>query len=38
VVTSITNDQDVRTLSPWGFDVSPRVRLVPGFVLGAQFL
>ncbi len=38
VVTAVTNDQDVRTLSPWGFDVSPRVRLVPGFVLGAQFL
>ncbi|MDP1827829.1 MAG: caspase family protein [Archangium sp.] len=30
--------QDVRTLSPWGFDVSDRVRLVPGVVLGAQFL
>lgn len=30
--------QDVRTLSPWGIDVSSTVRLVPGFVIGAQFL
>ncbi len=35
---AINTMQDVRTLSPWGFDVSDRVKLVPGFVLGAQFL
>jgi hypothetical protein len=35
---AINTMQDVRTLSPWGFDVSDRVRLVPGFVIGAQFL
>jgi len=30
--------QDVRQLSPWGIDVSAQTRLVPGFVVGAQFL
>jgi hypothetical protein len=35
---AINTLQDVKTLSPWGFDASDRVRLVPGFVLGAQFL
>lgn len=35
---AISTTQDVRTLSPWGFDASQTVRLVPGFVLGAQFL
>ncbi|MFT3711965.1 MAG: caspase family protein [Archangium sp.] len=32
------NNADVKTLSPWGFDVSPSVRLVPGFVVGVQVL
>jgi hypothetical protein len=35
---ALTSLQDVRTLSPWGIDVSNTVRLVPGFVIGAQFL
>jgi hypothetical protein len=32
------NNADVKTFSPWGFDVSPSVRLVPGFVVGVQAL
>lgn len=32
------NGQDVKALSPWGVDVDARVRLVPGFAVGAQFL
>lgn len=28
----------VSGLAPWGYDLSGRVKLVPGFVLGAQFL
>ncbi|MBL8953032.1 MAG: caspase family protein [Myxococcaceae bacterium] len=38
--THITFDgtRDVKTLSPWGYDVSSRVRLVPGLVLGIQVL
>jgi Caspase domain len=37
-LVAISSLQDVRTLSPWGIDVSPRVRLVPGFVIGTQVL
>jgi Caspase domain len=36
--TFVSFGSDVRALTPWGFDVSNRVRLVPGVVLGAQFL
>ena len=37
VLYSFDDRQDVKTLSPWGFDLSSRTRLVPGVVLGAQF-
>ncbi len=36
--TFVSFGPDLRGLTPWGFDVSSRVRLVPGVVLGAQFL
>ncbi|MBL8910401.1 MAG: hypothetical protein JNM17_06825, partial [Archangium sp.] len=37
-LVAINDNQSVRVLSPWGFDTSQRVRIVPGFVIGAQFL
>lgn len=37
-LVAINDNQSVRVLSPWGFDTSARVRIVPGFVIGAQFL
>jgi hypothetical protein len=37
-LVGVSSTQLVRNLSPWGFDVAEQVRLVPGFVLGVQFL
>ncbi len=35
---ALSSTRDVKSLSPWGFDVDPRVRLVPGLALGIQVL
>jgi hypothetical protein len=37
-IISVLANRTPASLTPWGFDVSPSVRLVPGVVLGAQFL
>jgi len=37
-VVSVLSGRTPASLTPWGFDVSGAVRLVPGFVAGVQFL
>lgn len=38
VMASFFSNRPVAKLSPWGFDLASGYRLVPGVVLGAQFL
>ena len=38
VMMAYSSTQTPASLTPWGFDLTSQHRLVPGFVLGAQFL
>ncbi|MFO0597146.1 MAG: caspase family protein [Myxococcaceae bacterium] len=37
-MVAVTEGPDLHAYTPWGFDASSRVRLIPGFVVGAQLL